>query len=339
MLTGSALFNETPRRKHFTRGIALCAALLMVAGFVAGCKRTASSAGYQGYLEAEYVYVASPYGGALRKLEVARGEDVKSGQPLFELDPEPEAQLLAEAKEKLSKAGAQLADAKKGRRPSEIEALEAQLAGTRTDLDLAEQLLERRQQLAAANKGAVSAETLDESRSRVASLRAQMARLNAELETARLGAREDQVKAAAAEVDSAKAAVARAEWALEQKKQASTVNGTVHDTLYRPGEWVAPGNPVVVLLPPENIKVRFFVPEADLAKMQTGKAITVGFDGAPQSIPATINYISTRAEYTPPVIYSQQTRSKLVYMVEAKLPSDEAVKLRPGQPVDVTLQP
>lgn len=160
---------------------------LVVALFGGGCDRPVTTGVYQGYLEAEYIYVASPYGGALRELNVQRGENVKPGQPLFALDPEPEAPALQEATEKLHKAEAQLADARKGRRPSELEALEAQLRSARSDWQLAEQLMQRREQLSAANAGAVAAEALDESRSRVGSLRAQTTRLTADLETARLG--------------------------------------------------------------------------------------------------------------------------------------------------------
>ena len=311
---------------------------LVVALFGGGCDRPVTTGVYQGYLEAEYIYVASPYGGALRELNVQRGENVKPGQPLFALDPEPEAPALQEATEKLHKAEAQLADARKGRRPSELEALEAQLRSARSDWQLAEQLLQRREQLSAANAGAVAAEALDESRSRVGSLRAQTTRLTADLETARLGSREDLVQAAAAEVATARAVLARAEWGVAQKKQSSPAAGMIHDTLYRPGEWVAPGNPVVVLLPPENIKVRFFVPEAELSKMQPGRSVSVTFDGAAQPLNATINYISTRAEFTPPVIYSQQTRTKLVFMVEAKFATNFTIGLRPGQPVEVAMQ-
>jgi HlyD family secretion protein len=339
MTAESARPNRIPAFNRISRRAAtliLAPAIAMLGG---GCDQPAVVGAYQGYLEAEYVCVASPYGGALRELTVVRGAEVNAGQPLFVLDPEPEAQALQESVEKLRKAEAQLADAQKGRRPSELEALEAQVRSTQTELTLATQLLQRREQLAATNVGAVAAEVLDESRSRVASLRAQLARLNAELETARLGAREDQIRAADAEVATARAGLARADWVVAQKKQAAVVAGTVHDTLYRPGEWVTPGNPVVVLLPPENIKVRFFVPEAELAKMQTGRGVTIRFDGAPQPLTATINFISTRAEFTPPVIYSKQTRTKLVFMVEAKFAASEAAGLRPGQPVDVTLQP
>jgi HlyD family secretion protein len=112
----------------------------------------------------------------------------------------------------------------------------------------------------------------------------------------------------------------------------------VHDTLYRQGEFVAAGNPVVVLLPPENLKVRFFVPQEKLAQIKTGATVSVQADGAARAVSATVNYISTQAEYTPPVIFSRETRANLVFMIEAKFAAADAAELRPGQPVDVTLK-
>ena len=112
----------------------------------------------------------------------------------------------------------------------------------------------------------------------------------------------------------------------------------MQDTLYRQGEYVAAGNPVVVLLPPENLRVRFFVPQAVLPQIKTGETVKVNFDGGKQAYTATINYISTQNEFTPPVIYNRENRAKLVYMIEAKFSSADAADLRPGQPVDVKLK-
>jgi HlyD family secretion protein len=113
----------------------------------------------------------------------------------------------------------------------------------------------------------------------------------------------------------------------------------VHDTLYRAGEWVAAGNPVVTLLPPANVKVRFFVPQPRLASIRIGQTVSVSLDGVPAPVNATVSYISTRAEFTPPVIYSRENRAKLVYMVEAAFPPAQAAHLHPGQPADVRLSP
>ena len=112
----------------------------------------------------------------------------------------------------------------------------------------------------------------------------------------------------------------------------------MQDTLYRAGEWVAAGNPVVELLPPANIKVRFFVPQAVLPRIKTGQTVSVTFDGGQRAYSATVNYISTQAEFTPPVIYSRENRAKLVFMIEAKFSPADAAELRPGQPVDVEVK-
>jgi HlyD family secretion protein len=133
------------------------------------------------------------------------------------------------------------------------------------------------------------------------------------------------------------AALAKANWSFNQKEQFAPTNAFVQDTLYRAGEWVAAGSPVVALLPPANLKVRFFVPETVLSAIQPGQTVNVTFDGGQRVYSATVNYISTQAEYTPPVIYSRETRANLVFMIEARFSLADAVELRPGQPVDVKL--
>jgi HlyD family secretion protein len=138
-------------------------------------------------------------------------------------------------------------------------------------------------------------------------------------------------------VESQGAALDKARWSFDQKQQSAPMNAFVHDTLYRGGEWVAAGNPVVELLPPTNIKVRFFVPQAALPRIKPGQTVSVTFDGGPHAYSATVNYISTQAEFTPPVIYSRENRAKLVFMIEAKFSPADAADLRPGQPVDVEI--
>jgi HlyD family secretion protein len=127
----------------------------------------------------------------------------------------------------------------------------------------------------------------------------------------------------------------RAEWDLSQKAQSAPRGGLVFDTLYREGEWVAAGRPVVSLLPPQNIKVRAFVPETRVAAIRPGDPVRVTVDGVKEPFLGKVSFISPRAEFTPPVIYSLESRSKLVFMVEAIFDPDTAAKLHPGQPVDV----
>jgi HlyD family secretion protein len=114
--------------------------------------------------------------------------------------------------------------------------------------------------------------------------------------------------------------------------------GLVVDTLYRIGEWVQAGSPVVQMLPRQNVKVRFFVPEAVVGGLVPGRALMIHCDGCAADLPAKITYVSNSAEYTPPVIYSNENRAKLVFMVEAHPSAADAVKLHPGQPVAVRLQ-
>ena len=307
----------------------------LAAALAGGCNPPATDR-FQGYIEGEYVYVASPLAGALTTLAVARGDTVKLGQPLFELEHQSETAALAQAEKNLAQSQAQLADLQKGRRPSEIASLEAQLARARADLQLSASQLARRQQLD--GSAVVSKEELDQARAQQAANQALVDQFAADLITARLGGRDDALRAAQATVEAQAAARDKSQWSLDQKRQASPAAAQVHDTLYRSGEFVMAGSPVAVLLPPGNLKVRFFVPQAQLPALKIGQTVVVQCDGAPQPLHATVNYISTQAEYTPPVIYSRETRASLVFMIEAKFDPADSATLRPGQPADVEMK-
>jgi HlyD family secretion protein len=311
-------------------------ALLFAATSFCGCSRP-DAGEFQGYIEGEYVYVAPPIGGSLTNLAVARGDLVQTGQLLFALERESEAAAVREAEHNLNGAKAQLEDLTKGKRPSEISSMEAQLVRMRADAKLSADELVRRQDLAKNN--VISKEELDQARAQRDADQAQVDQLTADLATARLGGREDALVAAQAQVDADSDALAKARWSFDQKQQFAPASGPVQDTLYRQGEYVAAGTPVVVLLPPDHVKVRFFVPETWLPKVKVGGPVKVLCDGAGKTYTATVNYISTAAEYTPPVIYNRENRASLVYMIEAHFTAADAPELRPGQPVDVKLSP
>ena len=285
----------------------------------------------QGYVEGEYVYVGSPVAGRLATLQVARGARVEAGAALFQLDRSSEQPARDDAAARLARAKAGLANLRKGRRPSEIASIQAQLAQARAMLQLSQTKLERRRPL----EDAVSIEDVEQASAEHERDQARVAELEAELATARLGARADEIDAAEAEVAAARAQLAQAEWRLGELSQAAPQAGLVIDTLYRPGEWVGAGAPVVSLLPPGNVKVRFFVPEPRLGAIAVGDQVQVGCDSCAPDLTAEISFIAPEAEYTPPVIYSREMRAKLVYLVEARPRQPDA--LRPGQPVDVTL--
>jgi HlyD family secretion protein len=302
----------------------------------AGCGR-AEADRIQGYVEGEYVYVASPHAGALELLAVQRGAQVSAKAPLFALDAAPEKALRDEAERKVAQARANLEDAKKGRRPPEIESLEAQRRQAQAALVRSQAELTRMDE--AARTGAASADELERARAARDQDRARVAQAEADLRTARLGARDDLVAAAEANVRATEAALAKAEWDLAQKRQRAPQAGVVFDTLFREGEWVAAGRPVVVLLPPQNVKVRAFVPEPRIGSVKLGARAEVSVDGVPGPFAGTVSFVSPRAEFTPPVIYSRESRSKLVFMVEIVFDPTAAAQLHPGQPVDVRFSP
>ncbi|HRH97379.1 MAG TPA: HlyD family efflux transporter periplasmic adaptor subunit [Prosthecobacter sp.] len=306
-------------------------AVLLLTG-ATGCKRAPSYL-LQGYAEGEFVYVSSPLPGRLTKLSVQRGRQVGKGDELFALESVAETAVRDEAEHRLAQAQATLEDAKKGRRPTEIESLNAQLKQAQEAMSFS--LSEQVRQEMLRKTGAVAVESIDKARSMFMQDKERVAQLEADIKTAELGMRSDAVSALEFEVKARSEALAKAEWDLAQKQQKAPQAGAVYDTLYREGEFVAAGRPVVSLLPPANMKVRVFVPEDRLATLHPGDAAQVHVDGLAEAITGKVSFISPQAEYTPPVIYSQENRSKLVFMVELRFDDADAVKLHPGQPVDV----
>jgi HlyD family secretion protein len=301
---------------------------------IAGCSSAPPDSGtVQGYVEGDFVYIAAPLPGKMATLFVQRGAQVTAGEPLFELEDVQEKAARDETKQRLDQLRAQVADAKKGKRPTEINAMTAQLNLARTALQFSEKELLRQEKLLADN--IVSAQDVDRLRSQRDQDRQRVAQLEAELETARKGLRDDQIRAAEASMRAMEATLGRSEWDLAQRRQYAPVAGLVFDTLYRQGEWLAAGRPAVVLLPPQNIKVRVFVPQALLATIHRGDRAQVTVDGASAPYSGSVNFMSPQAEYTPPVIYSRESRQKLVYMIELTFAPSAAAQLHPGQPVTV----
>lgn len=287
---------------------------------------------YQGYVEGEYVRVGLPAAGTLQTLAVARGRQVAAGDLLFTLDDTAERAARDEAVGRLRQAEAQLEDLKKGRRPTELDAIAAQRNQAEASLRLSESELRRSEQLLAAKVAAQS--RVDEARSAYRRDQARVAELTAQLATARLAAREDAIAMAAASVATAKSTLEQAEWRLSQRAAAAPAAALVADTLYVEGEFVPAGSPVVSLLPAGNVKIRFFVPEPQLGAIQVGQKLGLSCDGCAPDLEAAVSFIAPQAEFTPPVIYSQTTRAKLVFLVEAR-PVTGAERLHPGQPVEL----
>lgn len=293
---------------------------------------------YQGYVEGEYVHLASSAAGQLLALQVRRGESVRHGQPLFSLEQESERAARLEAEGRLKAAEARIANLRAGRRAPEQDAIRAQRDQARAALALSSSQLAREEKLV--REGFVSASRLDEARSARQRDAARVAETEAQLRSARqpLG-RSAELDAAESEAAAARAALAQVAWRLNQKRVTAPASGLVQDTYYVDGEWVPAGRPVVSLLPPGNVKARFYVPETVLGGLAPGRAVTLACDGCGAPIEARISWISTQAEYTPPVLYSKDARAKLQFLVEARPEPADGTRLRPGQPIDVTVQP
>jgi HlyD family secretion protein len=310
--------------------------LLLFAVFICGCQED-SEPFFQGYAEGEFVMVASPLSGELASLAVSRGAQVQAGDLLFTLERGEQQAEVAAAGQEVRRTESHLADLRKGERPSELGAIVSKLDQTRAALELSHREFDRREKLF--SRQIISGEELDRARSALQRDQAAVSELEAQLQTARLGARSDAVEAARADVAAARARLQQASWAFKQKSRSTVQDALVYDTLFEPGEFVPAGYPVVSLLPPENIKLRFFVPEPLVGSLRIGQQLAVTFDGSREPLTAAVSYISPQAEYTPPVIFSRETRAKLVFLVEARPNPTIAVRLHPGQPVEVRLEP
>jgi HlyD family secretion protein len=309
------------------RMIAAVAAVLAAAG----CNEDVEGV-YTGYVEAELVRIAPPQAGWLVALHVSEGDRVEPGGLLFELDTDQQQLLLTEAQARLGEAGARVDDASQGARAPEIAALRAQLQEARAQLSYAETELARTQRLA--NSGAVAPAQLDDANTQRETARARVKAAEEAIRVAQLAARDGVQGAAQAQQSAAEASLEQVAWLLEQRRVVSRRKGRVEMITHREGEYVTAGTSVLELLPDDALKVRFFVPQAELTRFAPGTVVRVQADGA-EAVDATISYVASEAEFTPPVIYSASSRDQLVFAVEARLPAGTV--LNAGLPVDVTL--
>lgn len=311
--------------------------LLLTIALIAGCQHE-DTAYFQGYVEGEFVFPAASGQGTLKHLFVTRGQSVRPNEPLYQLDPNPERLQIEEMGHRIQQAKSRLSDIKKGDRPSELASIQSRLTQSQSALALAKRDLARREHLYELGRSdTISEEELDRFRTDVNIRQKDVQAIEAELKTAQLGGRSDAIVATASEIDILDASLRRLEWQLDEKLVDAPAVGTIVDILYRTGEFVPAGRPVLSMLPPENLKIRFFVPQSHLSKIQAGSAVKVHWDGMNAPIRAQIAFISPEAEFTPPIIYSKESRTKLVFMIEAVPESDAVAHLHVGQPVEVYL--
>jgi HlyD family secretion protein len=296
----------------------------------------ATRGAYQGYVEGEFVHVGSAVGGRLDRLLVTRGQSVEAKAALFDLESTEEAAAVRQADDAVSAAKAQLADMGTGKRSAELDVVKAQLEqATAAEKQSASQLARDSAQL---ELGGISRMQLEASRAKHDVDVARVRELRGQLQVADLSARPELMRAQTAQVSAANAVAEQARWRMDQKHVVAAQAGLVIDTLYREGEWVPPGAPVVKMLPPGNVKVRLFVPQSALSQLPIGHAVSIRCDGCSATLMGEVSYVATEPEFTPPIIYSNENRSKLVFMIEVRPAAADGVALHPGQPVEVILQ-
>ncbi len=290
---------------------------------------------FLGYVETDYVRVSSTAGGRLISLNVERGQPVTQGALIGKLDDAFELAQVQEAQARLAQASAQVVDLEFGRRPPEIDVIEAQKRQAQAQATLSRAQVERQKALLA--KGVASREAYDEAVMAFARDEARVKELDGQITVAKLTTGRDQAIAAArAAMQAAQASLAQANWRLNERSLFAGTTGTISDIIYRPGEIVAAGGPVALIISPNYTKARFYISQADLSRFSLGTAVNINCDGCKQPITANVTYIAPDAEFTPPVIYSDTARTKLVFLVEARAAGGN-MPIQPGQPISVTI--
>jgi HlyD family secretion protein len=283
----------------------------------------------EGYL----VFMAPEDGGRIERLAVDSGDRVEAGQPLFELESAMQVAERNEADAKLQQARAQLADLRDAlQRPEEIAVLRAQEERAKAQLSLSRAELDRQRTLF--ERGIAAKAQYDQATTAFDRDRAALEEVQRQIEAGRIAARSAAIEAAEAAVGAAEAALKQAETRLARRTVSAPAAAQVQDVYFRAGETVNAGQPVLALLPPENRRIRFYVPEPKLATLSLGQEIDVTCDSCQPGLRARISFIAREAEFTPPVIFSQEERAKLVFRIEAK-PADGA-NLPIGLPVTVS---
>ena len=278
--------------------------------------------GLAGYVEGETLHLAAPVAGVVARMSVERGQRVEAGAPLFVMDARTLGAQQDEARAGVVQGQTQVeaARAAHAQALANAEAQRAVAANARANAN-------RYTSLRRADPDAVAAIEVDRfvAEARAAEAQAAAAR---------------QANAARAQVDAAEAGVRRAGAGLTQLGvQADLLGprapaaGRIEEVYFQPGEWAAANQPVVALLPDAKVKLRFFVPEASVAFYRPGVAVRFRCDACGAARSARVTYVSPRAEFTPPMIYSRRNRERLVFLVEAR--PDDPASLTPGLPVEV----
>ena len=309
-------------------------ALTLIARILPACAPPTNAA--VGYIEGEYVNIAPIEVARVATEYVRRGDKLKAGDRIATLETTDAEIAVHNAEAALAQAKAELANILYGRRPEEIAAIDASLKAAQVQQDDAQRTLNRRKDLN--SRGFASQADLDSSQTSYDVAASRVTELSANLAVARLPARDEEILSTRSKVEQAKSALDNARWRLDQRQLVAPTAGYVSDIIRRVGDVAGPSAPVVSFLPENAVKVKVYVPETALSSLALGQEIDVRCDGCEKGLSAAITYIAREPEFTPPVIYSLESRQTLVYLIEARVANDKPLRLQPGQIVDVDLQ-
>lgn len=312
--------------------MSLFCSIPLMASLFSACASAAPLA--VGYVEGEFVLLAPIDVAKVETVAVRRGDRVEPGEKVAELERDDAVITVSQAEAALAQAKAQLADLQQGKRPDEIAALEATLHAAKATADEARRVLTRVQGLV--QKGVSTQAQLDDAETQVKLADGRVGEAEANLAVGHLPARQETITAAKNQVKQASAALDEARWKLSKRSITAPAPGRIDDVIRYPGDLAGPTSPVLSMLPDGAVKLKVYVPEPNFSALKIGTELDVRCDGCPPGLMAKVSYVSPDPEFTPPVIYSLETRQKLVYLVEAR-PDDGATWLQPGQIVDVTL--
>jgi HlyD family secretion protein len=288
-----------------------------------------------GYVEGEHVMLAPTETAQLLTLNVKRGDKVTPGMALGALEDADARIAVAETKAALAQAEAQMANLQEGRRPEEINVLEAALNSATAEVTEAERVAWRLSGLS--KRGISSQADLDQAVTKLNLARTKVAQAQSNLAVARLPARTQEIAAARQQMKRAQASESAAEWRLSKRQLVSPSLGVVSDIIRNPGDIAGPQAPVLDILPDGAVKIRLYFRESEMSKLALGTLLNIQCDGCAPGLEATVSYVSDTPEFTPPVIYSLENRQKLVFLVEAR-ETGGANALRPGQIVDASIK-
>ena len=310
----------------------LICGLHLIASLFASCAPPPPLA--TGYVEGEYVLLAPVEVGCIEALAKKRGDRIAKDEVLVRMESADAGISVREAEAALEHAQAQLANLKEGKRPEEIDVIEASLRSAEAQAAEAKRVFDRDTELS--RRGINAKADLDRASTALLQADARVGEITANLAVARLPARPMEIDAADALVKQAQAKLADAKWRLDHRMLSVPVNGVVEDVVRRVGEVAGPSQPVLSILPDGAVKVRLYAAEQYVSALKLGTALEIRCDGCEPGLKAAITYISSSPEFTPPVIYSLENRQKLVYLIEARPQSEQSI-LKPGLIVDAVL--